>query len=294
MGLTAQLLAHAGPARQRLAAEPALETILDDLWRKARAAWPAVVLSSDAFMRHVAERLPPDEQALAALRDLPAPDLYLAAACLARDPVAMTAFDQRFLVPVVASLGRRGRSAAVTDEIQQVLRTRMLVGVGQGGPRIAAYTGRGPLDAWVRMAAARVAVDLHRAHIRGLKRPADMPDPVMGDPELVYFQRHYGHVFREAFQASLQELSDREAAMVQMYFLEEATAKQIARVFQVTHRSVRRWVREAREKILESTRARLMAQLDVSGEQLESVIRLVQDGPPSRLVDLLRRVDPPG
>src|SRR5207247_1489545 len=58
----------------------------------ARAAWPGICVSDEAFVAFVAERLPePDDDA--AVSELSYVDLYLACACARRDPAALDAFE---------------------------------------------------------------------------------------------------------------------------------------------------------------------------------------------------------
>ena len=65
------------------------------------------------------------------------------------------------MLPIDTALTRLGREPMFVDEVRQVLRTKLLVGDG-APPKIADYSGRGPLDGWVRAAAVRAAIDLKR------------------------------------------------------------------------------------------------------------------------------------
>jgi RNA polymerase sigma-70 factor (ECF subfamily) len=294
MVLGASLLAHASHAvREQLRDAAGLEEALARIWAAARSRWPDVSLEPEAFMRHIAERLPAEGGAEEALASLHAADLYLAAACLSRDPAALAAFEREHLAPLSRYLESRDALPAFADEVKQAVRTRVLLPEGGALARLATYTGRGALGAWLRMTATRLAIDLRRAEGRGAAGgDADAQvAPVATDPEIAYFSRHYGEAFRAAFESSLQALSTREATIVRLYFLEEMTAADIARTFRASERSVRRWVREARAKILLETRKALGQNLDISGTQLDSIVRFVQGGPAARLVGLLKLGD---
>ena len=50
----------------------------------------------------------------------------------------------------------------VVDEVEQRLWEVLLVGTGGGSPRLASYSGKGPLAAFLGIAAQRIALDNHR------------------------------------------------------------------------------------------------------------------------------------
>src|SRR6187549_2061104 len=90
------LAALAAPA----AAPPALDDRLRALWQDARAAWPGVDVALDDYVAALAARRPPDLDVAAWLDEACAADLYLAAACAARLPAALAAFEARYLAKV--------------------------------------------------------------------------------------------------------------------------------------------------------------------------------------------------
>ena len=70
------------------------------------------------------------------------------------EDLALAHFERLFLPAVDGYVGRLGLADAVVDDVRQELRIRLLVGED---PRIGQYSGRGPLAAWVRMAAIRTS-----------------------------------------------------------------------------------------------------------------------------------------
>jgi RNA polymerase sigma-70 factor (ECF subfamily) len=208
----------------------ALEDALGRLLAAARHAWPALGISDETFLRHAASCVVPSEAGLeAALADLRAADLYLACGCLHGDPAAFAAFEAGFLLPLRAP-GALGRSAApAADDVLQELRARLFVARGAVPPRIATYRGRGPLGAWVRVAAARVAIDLARAapepaaraEEAGLRAPAD-------DPELQLLKRRYRPELEAAFRATLAALPARDANVLRLHYIRDLLGRYAA------------------------------------------------------------------
>ena len=75
----------------------------------------------------------------------------------------MTAFDREVLSQVGLLLGRMQPTPQLVDDTRQALREKLLVAAPGARPRIGEYAGRGPLQAWVRVAAVRAALDILRA-----------------------------------------------------------------------------------------------------------------------------------
>src|SRR5262249_14320770 len=143
-----------------------------------------------------------------ALDRVHAPDLYLACALATGDRAAVAAFEREILRPLRGYLARVHGQAAFADEVTQALRERLLISP-TGAPRIASYSGRGPLAAWVRMAAIRLARDHLRARKDHVPLEALDPTPLRSaapDPEMSYLKRRYAREFRAAFQSVLAAL----------------------------------------------------------------------------------------
>ena len=255
-----------------------LEATLAAMLEEARATWPQLAIAPDVFVRHLAQRVPLDD-VVASLAIVRVADLYLACAAAHGDPAALAAFETTVLSKIAGYLLRTGVAPDVNDEIQQILRERLLVAQPDRPPRIATFTGRGSLLGWVRMAAARVAIDVQA------RRKPDVPldaeaaieirsaDP---DPELHYLRGRYGRELRDAFQDTLRDLPPREAAILRLFFLDGMSAQAIGVAYRVHARTVQKWLAAARARILENTRRLLAERLDVAPPELESLIALVR------------------
>jgi RNA polymerase sigma-70 factor (ECF subfamily) len=231
----------------------------DEAWQSVRAAWPALSVERAAFARYAEARQPRDENLA---------DLYLACACATGEARALSLFEQRFM-PEVASYLRRATPALV-DEVRQALRERLFVGASA---RISAYTGRGPLGAWLRTVAARLAVDLRASQPARATAEALSTTP---DPELDYLKARYQPVFREALQAALAGLSVAERNMLRLHFLDGLTATQIAALERVAVSTVTRALERTRRRIVDETKRHFAARLALPRGESQSVLRLVR------------------
>ncbi|ATB30912.1 sigma-70 family RNA polymerase sigma factor [Melittangium boletus] len=277
--LSRMLLAHAPEDRRDwLRAWPGLEALLASHLAAAASAWPAVKLPPERFLRHLARHLPAPEAPADALAKLHAADLYLACACAEGEPQALLSFEQHVLRKVPARLGPLPGSTV--DEVLQVLRQRLLLGVGEAPPRIADYAGRGPLRAWVRIVAARIVTALSQqgGHPERLSESPESLAQLLApdDPERELVRAHSREVLSEALRAALAALPERERALLRLHHLHGLTMDRLATMYGESRSNIARHVAHARERLLRLTRHELEARLKLHGRELESLLGLVR------------------
>lgn len=267
------------PSRGSGSSEDAvLEPLLRRVLAEACQAWKNVTLEPAAFMRSLAERVPGDEAPLSeALERLVCSDVYLACACGAQDPAALVHFGRVLHAVVPVAVGRIDSSPAFLDEVEQRLRERLLVPDAQGPARIHTYGGLAPLQQWLKAAAYRSAVDLLRS--QGPERPTDEPpaelEALGADPEMAYLKGLYRAHFRSAFEQALGTLSPRDRTLLRLNLLQGLNIERIGTMYGVHRATVARWIATARAQLLERTREELGKQLRLTGDDLDSIMRLV-------------------
>lgn len=239
-----------------------------------RVGVPEFFVPDAEFQAFVAERVPDGKPAehLA--------DLYLACACARGDRAALAAFDTRFLRDIERVIARYHLAPSERDELKQQLRHRLFVADG-GPPKIAAYSGGGPLVAWVRTVCTRLVLDLVRRSHRELNRMRDDGDAALvdasgSDPELAYLKKLYAGEFKTAFGQALAELSARERLLLRFHYVDGLSTERIASLQSVHAVTVLRRLGRARDLLLRETRKRLRSRLQVSPSQLESIERLIR------------------
>ncbi|WNG24381.1 sigma-70 family RNA polymerase sigma factor [Cystobacter fuscus] len=277
--LTRVLLAHAPEDRRDWLREwPGLEGLLAGHLAAGEGAWPTVKLAPESFLRHLARHLPAPGAPEDALRQLHAADLYLACACAEGEPQALLAFEQHVLRKVPARLG--SLPAATRDEVLQMLRQRLLLGVGGAPPRIADYAGRGPLSAWVRIVAARLvgAMSNQSGRQELFSEPPEALEQLLApdNPEREVLRADSSEAFSLALRAALAALPERERALLRMHHLHGLTMDRLATMYGESRSSIARHVAQARERLLRLTRHELAARLKLEGRELESLLGLVR------------------
>lgn len=250
-----------------------MERALGSVIAAARRSWPDLSIADEAFARHLAEHAGGDP--LVFLAGVHAADLYLALGCTLGDEGAIAAFERDFMARVPGFLRASGQRGLPVDDVQQAVRARVLLAEGRQRPRIADYTGRGPLLAWLRVTTARVAINF-RARPSHETPLVDDPPGRTNDPELAYLKEHHRPDFEAAFEATLANLPPRDAAVLKLHFVDGMAAEAIARSYAVTERTVHRWLAEARQRILDETHGRLAEELQLPVSQVSRLAELVR------------------
>jgi RNA polymerase sigma-70 factor (ECF subfamily) len=259
----------------------------DRVWEAGRAAWPTITVDRDKLAAHV-QRV--GDEAAAKFPS----DLYLVAGCLAGDSAALAAFDRDVLSTTRAAIGSIDSSPSFIDEAFQRLRTVLLVGDGTK-PKMADWAARGPLRAWVGVAAARTALMMRRAQKRSREVPEDdwtsaLATISTGDPELELLKRQYAEAFADALRDAVASLEPRLRAALRMSFVDGLSIDEIGAVYAVHRATAARWITKACEGVSAEARRLLAERLSLSGSELDRLTAMVQ----SQIDVSLSQLLPPG
>jgi RNA polymerase sigma-70 factor (ECF subfamily) len=258
----------------------------------AQDAHRGLTLERRTFAAYVASRIPDPADCRAAHWA----DLYVACACATRVPGAAERFQTMFLAEVPRHIGHVSRDDAFAAEVRQRLLVRVL-GDSVEAPRILDYTGRGPLRAWVRVGAIRIALNLRQSEQRMSAREQAWGDdtvlPAQRDPELELLRRRCAADVRMALEETMLGL-DRDARNVlRMHYIDGLSAEDVAVAYGVHRATVARWIQQAHANIMTGTRRRLAAQLRLQPRELDSLIVLVRTSLNLSLCRLLAKQDDP-
>lgn len=258
-----------------------LEARLEELERRARAAWPGVLVSPEVFFGALGRGVAAAGDVLAELPALRCEDVWLAVACAAAHPAALDAFA-RFTEPELHRIvGRAKRGAMDHEDLRQLVWQKLFVPARGEQPKILEYAGQGDLRAWFRVVATRVYVDASRKRsgqeeAHDGSSAADALFAENGDPEMDYLKRHYRGAFVDAFTAALAALPAEERTALRQQLVDRIGIDQIAATLGVHRATAARRVQKAREALLADTRRRLMIGLGLSRVELESVMRMIE------------------
>jgi RNA polymerase sigma-70 factor, ECF subfamily len=238
----------------------------------AAAAWPD--LPADAgFVAFARDRLPELAQLDARLADL----LVAHHAC-AGHPTAVAAI-RRMLDALRPPLRRTGADAGMLEELLADLPGDLVAPRAGAAPRLHGFAGRGPLAGWLRVVAVRTLVERRRKAGASPEDDdaavADAATPEI-DPELDLLRRTYAAEFRAAFAAVVAELDPADRLLLRQHHLDGVGLDALARMHGVHRATAARRLAAAREAIFARVRRRLLGELRVGGDTVDSIIRLVR------------------
>ena len=165
------------------------------------------------------------------------------------------------------------------EELEQLLRARILAPLAASGAQLAQYRGRGDLGQWLRAVAIRAGIDLLRARKR--ERPVSddaLFDRALGahaDPELELMKTRYRSDFRHAVRDALGQLESPARSDLRLYYIDELKLTEMASLHHVTPSAVSRRIAKARQQLLDATRRVMRAQLGVTDTDLDSILGLI-------------------
>ena len=242
---------------------------------EVRKTWPAVDLDPDVFASHLRERVDPDAEVEAVDLD----GLFLACAAGHGAASAIEAIEKKYFGDVRRAIYKLGAHGAHADEIEQRLRDKLFVAEGDAKPKILTYNGRGELGRWLRVVATREALAIVRKGKRETLTDDDaLIDAVTPsrDHELDYLKSHYRKEFKAAFHHALEELEPRQRTILRYQLVDGLNIDEIGAVYGVHRATAARWVEKIRTTLLKRTRNRLMEEIRVGTDELDSIMRLIQ------------------
>lgn len=275
-----------------------LDQKLARLHAAGRAEHPELELPLPAFARHAGActNHPRFTDLDAWLDASPGADLYLAAACALGLPAAIATFESRYLSQLPAYLRSLALAPSDFDEVRQRVRTHILVAAAGEAPRIARFSGEGPLGAWVRVVALQLGRTFRREQGRH-ESDADPGDERLGevaldaDPELDLIKRRHREEFAEAFRDALAVQSPETRNLLRLYFIDGLTIDRLGALFGVHRASAHRWVDRARKAVADETLRLLRERLRLDTAGVDSFMRAIASGFDMSLGSALRQVE---
>jgi len=244
-----------------------------DLFQAARQRRGDLAVSFDRFR----ERLQPCLDRGRVVDGERAAELYLACSCEDGHEPAVRLLEQEFMPGARAAMARLTRSEPQLDDAMQELRRRLLA---KYRPKLAGYSGRGPLWKWIRITATRTAQDFLKSkdgRPAGSEALVDhlLKDPL--DPETELIRQRYQAVFRQALSESLHRLGPRDRTLLRLRYVQKQEIEQLAVSLRAHRATIHRWLQAIRDAMLEGVHERLQQQVpDMSRSETFSIWRAIR------------------
>lgn len=249
---------------------------VESLVARCREVFPAIALDADDFAAYLEARRPSEMTPAAWLDAAHVEDCFLACACLRGQRAALDAFDQRFAGDIDRALYQSNDRRGI-DDAKQILMQRLFVGTAKAGPKIATYSGRGPLRRWLRVVAGRLLLEVVAARepIADDWEIASVP-VTDADPELAYLKARYRSEYKQIFEDAMSRLSAHERTILAQYHVDSLTIDQLGALYNVHRVTASRWVLKAQTRLRDVMLEQLRGRLGLSTTDLHSITRLVR------------------
>jgi RNA polymerase sigma-70 factor (ECF subfamily) len=252
----------------------ALGQLLAALYTRGREAHPRIIVPEQAFGRYLARCAA--ESKSDSLSNLAVEDVYLACACAEKVRGATPAFERRYGRVIRRAVSRVLGTADERQEAEQRAWQHLLVGGLDGPARIAQYLGQGPLEKWISVASMRVAISFGRSESAERRlRDKAIAEASGVDPEHMFMKGELREAFEAAVSGALARLKPRERLVLKLYLVSGMTLEGIGKSLGVTRQAVTKTLGNARETIVSEVNESVRQQLDMSNDDLTSLLRYV-------------------
>lgn len=227
---------------------------LREMYREGRQCWPSIDVGFDAFAVHCERVIKPAWGESARSH---AAELYLCCGCALGDVQAAHVFEREGAEVARGAIARIQSDPAFVQDALQELWEKMLLGAA---PKAGEYAGRGPLHAWLKVAAARIALDRLRGQKAAARHTTSLDDALAGanlGPELAVIRGRYGEAFQAAFRSAVAALSVRERTVLRSHTVGGCSIDQIGAAYGVHRATAARWLERARSHIYRAVRGEL-------------------------------------
>jgi RNA polymerase sigma-70 factor (ECF subfamily) len=248
---------------------------VNDIWEIGRRAHSSVAIPEDVFATQMSRMLSGIGKASDLDLRTHAGDIFLVTACLLGDAAALGVLEREYFAQVPRFVAPIDRRPDFAQEVAQQLRERLL---SPSSRKLADYAAAGPLLAWLRVSARRLAIDLQRhAGFEGRHISAGEPEwgriAGVGNPEWEVLRARYREPVEVAIKQAVSSLSSQERMVLRLYLLGGENIEKIGKTYGVHRATVARWISAAQEKVVTAVRAELRERFGISESECDSLAR---------------------
>jgi RNA polymerase sigma-70 factor (ECF subfamily) len=257
---------------------PAIGPRLVELCGEAHRSYPALEIDDRQLIAAIASRAPAGDLSNY-LQHCHAGDLAVASAAAKGSQSAIAELERAHRQTIDAACRRFAGPGQTSDDLRQILRTKLFVAEPGKQPKIADYAGQGFLDNWLRVTAVRVFLDLTKRKDRTRESSAEDDDilalPNPGDLQLDVVKAEYRTAVAEAMHEGAQQLEPGDRHLLRQHFVQGLSIDQLGAVLGIHRATAARRITRAREQLVVETRKQLALKLKLDESELDEVIGLV-------------------
>lgn len=219
-----------------------------------------------------------DAEVASALAAVHVGDLFVAFGSRRGDVATLARFEREYVAALDGAIARIDRSEGFVDEVKQRVRLKLLVADDGEPARLAHYTGRGALQAWLRVVAVREALSLLRTQRRGAVVADDellALEAADSGPETSLLKQRWRAEFVAAFQGALGEIEPAERNLLRLHYLHGLSIDELGKLLGIHRSSAARRIVRTRESLLAATRRSLLLRVSVGRQEFDQLMALV-------------------
>ena len=206
-------------------------------------------------------------------------DLALALAAARGSPAAIAEIERAYRMTIDSTCRRFTNATHTSDDLKQILRSKLFVAEPGKLAKIADYAGQGFLENWLRVTAVRIFLDLGKRKDRTREvRAADddvlaLPQP--GDLALDVVKAEYREAVMAAMHEAAKQLEPGDRHLLRQHLVAGLSIDQLGAVLGIHRATAARRIARARERLVADTRSELARRLQLEPHELDEVIGLV-------------------
>jgi RNA polymerase sigma-70 factor len=278
-----------------------LEKLVPVRYREAQRVFPEVHLELEVFLekvagvvqRHAVHSSASDQllqndlevSAVELLEKLKWAELFLTTACAKGNEAAWQVFQSRYADCVLKAAYSCAENASAAHELADTLLTdlflptdaRLLTSPG----KISQYQGIGSLEGWLRVIVTRKRIDQVRASRKQVSleefTPGTEPVSVNSNPaDLVEAKEGQQAVFAvtRSLAMALSQLDDEERLVLNLYYLRQASLKDLGRLLKAHESTASRRLEHIRRKIQRTVERHLRQHFRFKAREIRHVIQM--------------------
>lgn len=198
-------------------------------------------------------------------------DLALAWACSRGDEGAARYFEREVLPSAAQALARLGHDASLRDDVVSWLRGELFG--RERGSSFAGYSGKSPLEGWLRVIAVNEAMRRNKRRVREVE--ADVADAIpVPEANLNALQGAHGQAFTTALREAFAALSIEQRNLLRQSFLDGLSIDALAKVHGVHRATVARRIVAAKDALTAGVRERLQERLGIGASTADGLVTL--------------------
>ena len=278
-----------------------VQSITEEQWRKAAAEYSGIELTLDAFetkvFRVLKKALSQISEAACAetterelihlVSQLHWQELYLTTACALGDAAAWDFFHSLFKGTVMKTALRCASNTSEGNEMADSFLSDLFLpsqpGPTEGEKKIGQYSGIGSLEGWIKVVISRQSID----RIRSQKRQVSIDDlPVeptstgLSDrADSIILEQDQQRALRmvsAGLNEALRRLDPQQKMVLQLYYLQKVTLKEIGALLKVHESTVSRTLDRLKTQLLASVSDHLQKNFKVKKAEVRHLIGLAR------------------